>query len=212
MTDIFNRKIFDISPMISSNIAVFPGDTPFSLKTHLSFENGNNLTLGSINSTTHLGAHADAPIHYHPNGESIDQRDLQLYIGEAQVIEVKTKKGERIKIEDLCSPVSSKRVLFKTNSFPNPDNWNNDFCSLSPELVENLSQSDVLLVGIDTPSIDPYDDKELKTHNKVFEKNFAVLEGLDLSNICSGNYYLIALPLKIKGGDSSPVRAILMEL
>lgn len=205
-------KIHDISPLISSQTAVWPGDTPFQREELCSFKQGQNLDLSTIKTTVHLGAHADAPNHYHPQGKGIDSRDVALYIGEAQVMRVSTKKGARIQVADLTSAVRSQRVLLVTGSYPDPEVFNEDFCSLSPELVRYLHEKGVRLVGIDTPSIDPFESKALESHNEVFKCNMAILEGLVLDHVPDGNHYwLVAPPLKIKDADASPVRALLLE-
>jgi len=204
--------IYDISPVIGPKTAVFPGDQKFNRSISLSFNKGNNLTLSSINSTLHIGAHTDAPIHYHPDGDSIDKRSLDIYIGDTQVIELNLCKKERITPEHIKSTkLLATRVIFKTNSFPNPNQWNDDFNSLSPELIKYLHQKNVILVGIDTPSVDPANDQELLAHNEIYQSNMAILEGITLDNVPAGVYKLIALPLKIEGADASPVRAILIK-
>lgn len=204
------KKVIDISPEIREDIAVFPGDTPFQRDEILSFEKSNNLVLSSIKTTVHLGAHTDAPSHYHKDGETMEKVDLSHYIGDCQVIEV-SRKAERIKPEHLEVEITSPRVLFKTNSFPNPYQWNDDFMALSPELIEFLKKKNVLLVGIDTPSVDPANDKDLLSHNAIFKAQMNILEGIVLTHVPQGKYQLLALPLPIKNGDASPVRAVLIE-
>ncbi|MEK6772860.1 MAG: cyclase family protein [Bdellovibrionota bacterium] len=205
-------EIIDISPMVSKKIAVYPGDKPFEENFLLEMSKGDNFTLSSIHTTVHLGAHTDAPNHYHPEGESIEKRDLSLYMGAVQVIQVDLGPGERIKPEHLKGKnISAPRVLFKTLSFPDPNKWNSDFVALSPELIDFLSQKKVKLVGLDTPSVDLSDDKELLTHHRIYEKNMAILEGVVLNHVSEGIYHLIALPLKIEGADATPVRAVLLR-
>lgn len=206
-------KYFDISPIISSRIAVFPGDMAFSRPLVMSFEKGHHLELSTIQTTVHVGAHADASIHYHADGEGIDKKDLSIYMGKCQVIHVPIKRGERILPSHVQNvSIQAPRVLFATNSFPDPDQWNHDFCSLSPELVHELAKKGVFLVGIDTPSIDPEESKALESHQAVFQTKMSVLEGLLLEHVPDGIYNLIALPLRIEGADASPVRAILTEI
>lgn len=204
------RKIYDISPLVSPSIAVFPGDTAFENQYLMSFSAGDHLSLSKIHSTVHLGAHADAPSHYHPDGESIESRNLHFYIGKVQVITVATMPGHRIQPNDLKIPISAERVLFKTNSFPDPNRWNADFMALSVQLIQHLCEFNVCLVGIDTPSVDLADDKILEVHNEIFRSKLAILEGLVLTDIADGIYDLVALPLKLKGAEASPVRAILL--
>ncbi len=205
-------KIYDISPLIGPETAVFPGDTPFAQTVHLDISKGNNLTLSSINTTVHIGAHADSPSHYIHPGQSIHAVNLSKYLGQAQVISV-SAKGERITPDEIKNiKIESKRVLFKTQSFPNPNKWNSDFRSLSPELVDYLAEHSVVLIGIDTPSIDPEQDASIASHKAVSRHDIAVLEGIVLSNVNPGIYQLIALPLKLKNLDASPVRAVLLDL
>ena len=206
----FCDNYIDISPLLHSKSAVFPGDTVFTHTVNMSIKAGDNLDLSDINTTLHIGAHADAPSHYHLEGETIEQRKLSFYMGAAQVIEVQIPAGTRIGLKEITTEIKAPRVLFKTNSFPNPDHWNENFNSLSPELIEHLHSLGVILVGIDTPSVDPAIDKELPSHHALFKTNMAVLEGLVLSHVPEGFYDLIALPLNIAGADASPVRAILL--
>jgi len=203
--------VHDISPLISPRLAVFPGDTSFSFQRLLSFAAGHHLELSTIHGTVHLGAHADSPIHYHRDGVGIDRRDPLRYVGPAQVITIDGARGRRIRPADLKSvTISAPRVLFRTGTFPDPDRWCDDFASLSAELIEWLSERGAQLVGTDTPSIDPADDKVLETHQAVYRHDFAVLEGLVLEAVADGLYTLVAQPLKIEGADASPVRALLI--
>lgn len=205
-------RYFDISPRISSRIGVFPGDQEFSRKTSLSFSAGDPLELSAIHTTLHLGAHADAPIHYHADGVGIADKTLSPYMGLTQVIAVNTARGSRITSEDLKdTKILAPRVLFCTKSFPDPEKWNSDFCSLSPALIHFLADQGVKLVGIDTPSVDPEKSKALEAHNAIYERQLSILEGIVLEQVPSGLYTLIALPLKIEDADASPVRAILIS-
>ncbi len=205
-------KIWDISPLISPNIAVFPGDVPFTRNVSMDLTRGQHLTLSSIHTTLHLGAHADSTSHYDAAGEGVEQRALSCFLGNCQVIDLSLPRGARILPADLKSvKILASRVLFKTGSFPDPDHWNNDFNSLSPELIDFLADQGVITVGIDTPSVDPADSKALESHKALFRRGLAVLEGIILNRVEPGRYSLIALPLALKDADASPVRAILLE-
>jgi arylformamidase len=136
---------------------------------------------------------------------------LSAYLGNCQVIEVDIDRGSRIYPSDLMQKINAPRVLLKTNSFPDPNHWNSDFNACSAELIEHLHKNGVILVGIDTPSVDPSDDKALESHNKIYDSKMAILEGIVLTGVETGNYQLIALPLPIMEADASPVRAILIK-
>ena len=205
------KRIWDISPLVTEKIAVFPGDVPFSREIALSFERGHHLALSAMKATLHLGAHTDASNHYHAKGEGIDRRPLEVYLGPAQVCSVSLPRGARILPEHVKDKIEARRVLFRTGSFPDPDQWNEDFNSLSPELIHFLADQGVCLVGIDTPSVDPATSKGLESHQALFARNVAVLEGIILNQVPDGLYSLSALPLRLKDADASPVRAILWE-
>ena len=204
-------RIIDISPGVGPRTAVFPGDVPFERAVSRDFGRGDALELGSMRSTLHIGAHADAPSHYHPDGEGIDARDLGLYLGPATVVEVDVPPRTRLGPGHLGGGELKPRVLFKTSTFPDPRRWTGDFAALSPRLVSHLASLGTRLVGIDTPSIDLADDPALETHREVHRNDMAVLEGIVLEGVPPGDYLLCALPLKLEGADAAPVRAVLLE-
>lgn len=207
-----SQRIIDISPVVSPRVAVWPGDVAYKRTVALSIAAGDNLELSSIETTLHVGAHADAPSHYLLGAPGIGERPLELYLGPCQVIAVDVPRGQRIRPNHLPRGVriTSARVLFKTGTFPDPDRFNEDFVALSPELVALIAAEGGRLVGIDTPSIDPCDDKELLSHAAVAAHDMAVLEGLVLEHVEPGDYTLVALPLRLEGADASPVRAVLL--
>lgn len=208
-------KIIDISPSIHSKLAVFPGDTPWKRTIALDFAKGDHLLLSQMQATLHLGAHADAPSHYHPDGEGIDTRSLDYYLGPCQVIDLSqhnySSSDWKINLGIFnLNIIQTPRVLFKTLTF-DPYQWKTPFASFDHQLISKLKQLGVITLGIDTPSVDAWNSKDLETHNAIFKNDMAILEGLDLAHTSEGLYRLIALPLKIQAGDASPVRAILLE-
>ena len=205
--------IIDISPLLEPDIAVWPGDTPFARNVSLDMAAGANLTLSDVRTTLHVGAHADAPSHYVAGGGDIASRRLELYIGQCIVVHVNVDRGERVRPLHIAGKaITAPRVLFRTGTFPDPRNWNDDFASLSPQLIDVLHEHGVMLVGIDTPSVDPFDSKELESHQALAEFDMGNLEGLVLDNVAEGTYELLAAPLRIRGADASPVRALLRTI
>ncbi|MCB0405362.1 MAG: asparaginase, partial [Bdellovibrionales bacterium] len=201
----------DISPPISSRTAVFPGDVPFSREVSLDAEKGDHLTLSSCRTTLHVGAHADAPSHFVKGGKSIDAIAPDLYSGLCEVKTVGKRRGETLQAKDL-GDFRTRRVLLRTGSFPDVEHFNKDFVALSPALVQELSEKGMLLVGVDTPSLDPADSKTLAAHHATIPGSLAILEGLDLTGVQDGIYWLSASPLRLEGADASPVRALLTPL
>lgn len=204
-------RIVDISPLVSPRLGVWPGDVPYAAEWALQIAQGANIDLSAIRATVHLGAHADAPRHYAGGAPGIHARELERYYGPCQLMDAAIGRGERVRPHHLTQPVRAERVLFRTGTFPDPENWNADFGALSAELIEYLWRSGVHLVGIDTPSIDPQEDKVLESHHAVAARDMAILEGLVLTDVQPGLYTLVALPLKLEGADASPVRAVLLQ-
>lgn len=204
--------LYDISPAIEPQLKVWPGDTPPRREVLLDMHRGDNLTLCTLHSTVHAGAHTDAPSHYGADAPAIDQRDPELYLGPCQVIRMPDRRGGRLLPEDLPGPVQAPRILLATSSFPDPRVFNQDFAAYSPELVDHLHGQGVRLIGIDTPSIDPFDSRDLPSHKRCLVHDMAILEGIVLDGVPEGEYELIALPLKLTGFDASPVRAVLRNL
>ncbi len=204
--------IYDITPPITPRLQVWPGDTPPTREVLLDIQRGEPITLSTLHATVHLGAHADAPSHYGGDAPAIDRRDLDVYLGPCQVIRVEAPRGMRITPAMLPEPITAPRVLLATGTYPDPEHFNTDFAALSPELVEALHGQGVRLVGIDTPSVDLFDSKDLPAHKTFLKYDMAILEGLLLRDVPPGAYELIALPLRLVGFDASPVRAVLRRL
>ncbi len=199
--------IRDISPLISPRLAVWPGDTPPTREVLLDTARGDNITLSTLRATVHLGAHADAPSHY-GGPATIHEMPLDTYVGRCQVVRIPAAPGTRLGVE-AAAGVTAPRVLFATGTHPDPESFGRDFAALSPELVTELARRGVRLVGIDTPSVDLFDSKDLPSHLACLRHGTAILEGLVLEGVPEGEYELIALPLRLEGFDASPVRAVL---
>jgi arylformamidase len=206
------RRIYDISPPITEALQVWPGDTPPRREILMDMASGDSITLSTMHATVHLGAHADAPSHYQMSAPSIEERPLDLYIGTCQVMRVTVPRRALIRPPDLPRPVVAERVLLATGTFPDPTRFNEDFAAIEPSLVEFLQERGVRLIGVDTPSVDPFDSKDLPAHTMFFKHDLAILEGLVLDDVPEGIYELIALPIRLVGFDASPVRAILRSL
>jgi arylformamidase len=205
-------RIIDISPRIDTGLAVWPGDTEFRVHWVSRMEQGASCNVSALTTTPHLGAHADGPLHFDPGGASIGDLELSPYLGPCRVVDV---TGVRVVDEDALFGVELygvERVLFRTGTFPDPRQWNEDFAWIDSRLARRLARLGVKLVGIDTPSVDAFDSRELPTHHVLLETGVRNLEGLDLSEVEAGAYELIALPLRLGGVDSSPVRAVLRTL
>lgn len=204
----------DITPPVSERTAVWPGDTPVSRRVLMDLARGDTVTLSTLTATVHLGAHADGPNHYGAAGRSVGEQPLDHYIGPCHVLAAATPRGRRVSPADVAGldGVRHTRVLIKTGTFAGNENWNSDFAGLSVELVDALAARGVRTIGIDTPSVDLQDSKDLPAHRAILRHDIAILEGLDLAAVTPGEYELLSAPLRLMGFDASPVRAVLRPI
>jgi arylformamidase len=209
---LYMRRILDISPLITPALAVWPGDTPPNREVLLEMERGDTVTLSSLHSTVHLGSHADAPSHFGKGARGIESRPLEDYLGPCQVIGVAASTSSLIGPEALGVEITEERILIHTGTYPDPNRFQEDFAALAPELVDFLHERGVRLVGVDTPSVDLFDSKDLPAHRRFLVHDMAIIEGLVLEDVPPGRYELIALPRRLVGFDASPVRAVLRTL
>ena len=207
------RQLWDISPAIHPAAPVFPGDTPYSQEWVASIGPGCPVNVSAIHLSPHVGAHADAPLHYDPQGAAIGMVDLDAFLGPCRVIHA-IGCGPLIEwphIEHAINASLPQRVLVRTYQKA-PTGWDPDLAAYAPETVQKLADLGVQLIGIDTASIDPASSKTLDSHMVIRQRNLRVLENLVLDDVAEGDYELIALPLKLTEADASPVRAILRAL
>lgn len=205
-------RLWDISPTVSPSSPVFPGDLPFSLEWTARIGPGCPVNLSAVHLSPHVGAHADAPLHYAHDGQSIDAVGLAPYLGPCRVIHA-LDCGELIEIHHLQHAADKlpQRVLVRTRRHALTV-WSDQFAAYAPATVDWLAARGVTLIGLDTPSVDPASSKTLDSHAGLLRHDLRVLENLVLDEVPEGDYELIALPLKLEGACASPVRAVLRAL
>lgn len=207
--------LYDLSPPITPSLPVWPGDSPITREVILDIAKGDTVTLSTLRTTVHLGAHADGPNHYGLGAPSVGEMPLEHYLGPCVVIDAPVARNSRVTTADLrtnLNDIVDRRVLIRTGTFPDPQHWNPDFAGLDPELIHLLAARGVITIGLDSPSVDLQDSKDLLAHKAILSHHIAILEGLMLREVPPGRYELIALPLKLIGFDGSPVRAVLRTL
>lgn len=207
------KKIWDISPPVNAQSIVFPGDTAYQQHWSATLSPDCPVNVSAITLSPHVGAHADAPLHYDPQGAAIGHLDLVPYLGPCRVIHcigcLPLVTWEHIAHAVIDLP---ERILVRTYRHTPQDRWDPDLAAFAPETLTRLADLGVTLIGIDTASIDPAASKILPSHQVIRQRNLRVLENLVLDAVPEGDYELIALPLKLTDADASPVRAILREL
>ncbi len=202
----------DVSQRLDEHVATWPGDTLFTYQVNWSKEESGSVNVGKLSMSIHTGTHIDAPFHFDSAGKKVIDLDVNLYIGTAKVIHIKGKSS--IGISDL-SQVDLKgvtRLLIRTGAWENRTVFPKTAPYVEKEAAAYLSQYGIRLLGLDLPSVDPLDSKELSTHHSLAKHDIHILEGLVLDDVETGDYELVALPLALAEADGSPVRAVLRKI
>ncbi len=206
-----SRVWYDISRTISPALAVWPGDTPMSFVHALRTADGAAVNLTTLTLSPHTGSHADAPYHLLDDGLHPADMPLEKYMGRAHVVTIARRAGGMVPADFDGHDLSGmQRLLVHTWVSELPDGaWPDDFPYPTVELVEWLAERGVVLLGLDSPSVDRFDSKDLPCHHRLVERGIVNLETLCLAGVPDGVYDLVALPLKLAGVCGSPVRAVL---
>ena len=205
--------LIDITLPMSNALASWPGDTPCDFRLAWQMSEGASVNVGSLTTSVHSGTHADAPFHFQPDGRTIDQLDLTPFVGPAVVVDVRGR--DVIRLEDFPAQVdfrATPRVLLKTDAWLDITQFPKSIPVLAPGVATALRARGVTLIGVDVPSVDVLDSKDLPVHHEIGRCGIYILENLNLRDAAPGTYELIALPLKVVGADAAPVRAVLREV
>lgn len=208
-------RLIDISPALSPATPHWPDDTRFSAERSLTIGGNCPVNVAKLTLSTHAGAHADAPLHYDSAGAPIDKVPLEPYIGPCTVIHA---YGVRhiLSASALAMRVGERslhpRVLIRFYEQAPQTEWDPRFPAIASDAVRWIADRGAILVGVDTPSLDPQSSKLMDAHLAAHARNLRILEGLVLDDVEQGDYELIAPPLKLAGLDAAPVRAVLRTL
>ena len=202
----------DVSQPLSSRIAHWPGDTPFSYETAFTKEQTGSVNIGRILTSLHTGTHVDAPFHFSNEGGRILDLDIEVFIGPARVVDVSSYERVDVSVLRKLDLDKTERVLLKTAVPNNPEVFPQKVPLLAPDMADYLGSIGVRLLGVDVPSVDPTDSKDMEMHHALYRNGIHILENIMLDNVEDGDYELIALPLPIKDGDGSPVRAVIRPI
>jgi arylformamidase len=205
-------ETFDISQTIREGMAVWPGDQKFRLRWTMRLGAGDTCNVSAVTMSTHTGTHLDAPYHFDNSGPDIGSVALSHYLGPVRVLTLQTDGAITAQELERLDWQGVERVLFKTRASDLPeDQFDRSFVCLREDAAEFLGKRGLLLVGTDAPSIDAFESETLSSHKILLKYGVAILEGARLAHVPPGDYELICLPLKLRGLDGSPVRAILRK-
>ena len=203
--------ILDISQPLKNGVSIWPGDTEFNFDLTLTLAENGSVNVGRLTMSTHTGTHVDAPFHFREDGTRVGMLDPEAFVGLARVIEV---RGESIGAEELGRHELDgiERLLVKTGSWLDRTVFPGRITCFRPDAGQFLAGNGIRLVGVDTPSVDPLESKDLPAHEVFRSNGIHILEGLVLDMVEPGDYELISLPLALEEADASPVRAVLRSI
>ena len=212
---VVTKPLIDISRPLFTGSPHWPGDTDTSFRLSLRIAEGKPCNLGTLRLSVHNGTHADAPFHYNDRGTTIDALPPEHFVGPARVIDARGQASLHRGLFDGLSAAdlaATPRILFRTDAWLDLDTFPSVWPLLDRDLPAWLASQGVTLMGLDLPSVDPLTNTDMAIHHLLDAANILILESLDLRDVVPGCYELIALPLKLRGGDGSPVRAVLRAM
>jgi arylformamidase len=201
-------KIHDLTRTISQDMRVYPGDPQPKFDPHATIKD-NNVNVTRITIGSHTGTHVDAPWHFLQEGNTIDIEPLDKFIGEATIIDASGKKS--ITAEDFSSYDirSNEIVLIYTGT----GDRRTDFAYLDISAAEWVVEHEAKCIGIDTASVEKYGEKGAPVHKMLLARNIGIIENLaNLKQFAGSRMFFVCLPLRLKGIDGSPARAILFDM
>lgn len=206
--------MIDVSQPLGPETAEWPGDRAFLLEWTMRREEGDSVDAASISMSVHTGTHVDGPGHV-MDGPGAGSLPLDRFMGPAAVVDARPFTANdppavQPSALDGLDPRVTPRVLFRTRDDVDPSRFPDRVVALSPALARRIVEEGFVLAGTDAPSIDPTLSKTLDAHRILAEAGIPNVENLVLTDVEPGRYTLIALPLRLVGADSSPVRAVLV--
>jgi arylformamidase len=208
------KRIYDITRTVSPTTHLWPGDSLFSAVHVLRKVEGASVNLTTVTLSAHTGTHADAYYHYADDGAHPAEMPLEAYIGLAKVVTVEKRQGPLLPddFKHVSLEGAERLLVHSWVSNLGDDQWPEIFPYLSLELLDWLAALEIRLIGLDSPSVDAFDSKDLPCHHAIRRHKMVNLETLFLRDVPDGDYELFALPLKLDGVCGSPVRAVLRTL
>jgi arylformamidase len=210
-------RIIDVSLPIGPDMLTWPGDPAVRLERRSRLEAGDDFNVSELSFGTHTGTHIDPPSHFLEDGAAVDQLPLEALMGAAFVADltsVEDQVGPR-ELKALRLEDGVERLLLKTRNSQlwgrSPVSFPERYVGLSPAGAGWLLERGIRLVGVDFLSIEPPGSEGYPTHLALLRAGVVILEGLDLSGVDPGRWWLVCLPLKLTGGDGGPARAALIR-
>jgi arylformamidase len=207
--------LIDITRRLDERMPAWPGEPVLRRVENTSQERGDVANTSLLEGFTHTGTHIDSPFHFVSDGATLDGIDLDALVGPCRVCDHEPDRHVTAADLDAWSLDGVSRLLIRST---NRDRWRDaphfrrDYVALESSAARWLAERHFLVVGVDYASVEPFDSPGHPVHRALLSAGVICLEGLDLDEVATGDYELIALPLRIADGDGSPVRAVLRSL
>ena len=204
----------DITRTVSERTVHWPGDLGFSLLRVEQIHGDSGCNVSEIHTNAHMGTHIDAPLHFVEGGLDVASLPLSVLCGPATVVDIPERRD--VTADDLAAAAipAGDRVLLRTlnRHLWQLDDFDDTFTALTAGAARWLIEHGVVLIGIDYLSVDRFDTHPPIVHQTLLGAGIVVVEGVDLDCVKPGRYELVALPLKVAGGDGGPARLILRPM
>ncbi len=208
--------LYDITVPTHPELPVWKDDNKAEIWQSARIADGDICNVSNLKMGVHTGTHIDAPLHFVDGGKTTNEIPLLQLVGKCFVVALEGRK--EITAQDLKSakiPLDTSKLLIKTD---NSRLWKDlshpfyeDYCALTPDAAEWVRERGISLVGIDYLSISLFKDPPEIVHQILLEAEIVIVEGLNLTDISAGHYQLHCLPMKVRGVDGIPARAILED-
>ncbi|HEY6674320.1 MAG TPA: cyclase family protein [Rubrobacteraceae bacterium] len=210
-------EIIDVTRTVDPKMLKWPDDTEPPLQEFVTrTDNGDPATVSEWKMSSHTGTHMDARMHFIPGGWTMEALDLSRSVGPCRIVDL-THVEEHVGRADLeaAEVAGQARLLLKTRNseqgFMQREEFEEGYSAISREAAEYLVEIGVETIGVDYLSVEPFEDAGFSTHHTLLGADVVILEGLVLTEVEPGEYFLTCLPLKLAGSDGSPARAILIR-
>jgi arylformamidase len=204
--------LHDVTRPLYDGHPVWPGDEPCRIAWGSRMDRGDLVNAALLHAPVHVGTHADGPFHTVAGGERLAELSLEAFLGPARVVDARGRALDAAWARRVLAAGVPERLLVYTGAWTDPGTMPTDFAAPDGEAARILAASGIRLFGTDAPSIDPFGSTGLPAHAALLGARIVVIENLLLDGVPPGEYELVALPLRLRDADSSPVRALLRPL
>ena len=208
-------RIIDITMELSPDMVIWPGSEPFQVFPICSIEEGAIANSSRFKMGMHTGTHVDAPLHFVADGKCTATVELGKFMGKAKVFPIDTDHNiisADLEKFDICKGDTILLNVAKNNRYLLDQQFHEDYICLDADGADYLVRKQVKAVGINYYSIEAFHYlPDCPVHTSLLKNEIAIFEGLNLNGVAQGEYSYVCLPLKMRGGNGSPVRAVLIE-